>query len=395
MAGTAVKPNQSSNGKQAAAPPARVFRVGVQSHEENNYDQQAAMTTSTVDLPVFEIPPQGFLQGIYMLVQCTTAANAATVAFATDPSDSPFNCIDTIQLEDTNSKPILGPFGGYDLYLINKYGGYSFGIDPKDSPVYSATAGSGATGGSFAFVLRLPVEIVSRDALGALPNKSGTNKFRIRTRLAASTKVYATSPTTLGTTRVRFTPENWWEPDMMDLKGRPLAQNPPAVQTTQYWAKGVYVVNTGDNRIQLQQGLGYLMRNLIFVNRTTADLRTAAQDAFWPSPATLQFEANIVFDRLVELWQDRLYKLWNLSIAVATSDVAAATGGGGRDYCVYPLPFNVDFGLQPGAETRRGYLATADASRLEFRGNFGGATNFQVLANYIAPARGDDATITS
>lgn len=388
--------NVKAQGKaQAAAPPARPFRVGVQMHEETNYDNSATMTTSTVDLPVFEIPPQGFLSGIFMYVQCTTAGNSASTAFLADPSDAPWSVIDTIQLEDTNSKPILGPFGGYDLYLINKYGGYAFGSDPKRSPMYSVTTGSGATGGSFAFVLRLPVELVSRDALGALPNKSGTNKFRIRTRLAASTKVYATAPTTLGSVRVRYAPENWWEPDMMDLKGRPLMQNPPAVQTTQYWAKGVYVVNSGDQRIQLQQGLGYLMRNLIFINRTTADLRTAAQDAFWPDPATIQFEANILFDRLVALWKDRLYRLYRYGVAVATSDVAATGGGDGLDYCVYPLPFTADFGLQPGAETRRGYLATADASRLEFRGNFGGATNFQVLANYVAPAKGDDATITS
>jgi hypothetical protein len=393
---TQVKTNQQGAGKpQAAAPPSRPFRVGVQSHEETNYDNSVTMTTSTVDYPVFEIPPQGFLRGIYMLVQCTTAGNAATVAMVADPSDAPFSCIDTIQLEDTNSKPILGPFGGFDLYVINKYGGYVFGLDAKKSPTYSVTTGSGATGGSYSFILRLPVELVARDALGSLPNKSGTNKFRIRTRLAASTKVYATSPTTLGSVRVRYVPENWWEPDMADLKGRPLAQNPPAVQTTQYWAKGVYVVNAGDQRIQVQQGLGYLLRNYIFVNRTTADLRTSAQDAFWPSPVAVQFEANILFDRLVELWQDRIYRYWNLDVAVATSDVAASTGGGGREYCVYPLPFNQDFGLIPGAETRRGYLATADASRLEFRGNFGGATNFQVLANYVAPAKGDDATITS
>lgn len=401
MAGnSATKPNQQANGKQAPQAPARPFRVGVQSHEETNYDNSALMTTSTVDLPVFEIPPQGFLQGILMLVQCTTSSNAATVAMVADPSDAPFSCIDTIQLEDTNSKPIIGPITGYDLYLINKYGGYAFGNDPKQSPVYSVTTGSSGTGGSFAFILRLPVELVSRDALGALPNKSGTNKFRIRTRLAASTKVYATSPTTLGTVRVRYVPQNWWEPDMMDLKGRPLAQNPPAVQTTQYWTKGVYAVNSGDQRIQIQQGLGYLIRNYIFVNRTTADLRTSAQDAFWPSPATIQFEANILFDRLVEVWKDWIYRLWEFEWTATTSDKAASGnpgtgGGGGPEYCVYPLPFNVDFGMQPGGETRRGYLATADASRLEFRGNFGGATNFQVLANYVAPAKGDDATITS
>lgn len=328
---------------------------------------------------------------------------AATVAFASNQLDAPFNVIDTIQLEDTNSKPILGPFGGYDLYLINKYGGYAFGSDPKENPNYLANSGT-TSPHNVKFRLRLPVELVSRDALGALPNKSGTNKFRVRVRLAALATVYGTGPTQTPTVRVRFQPENYWEPDMTDLKGRPLAQNPPAVQTTQYWTKGVYAVNSGDQRIQIQQGLGYLVRNYIFINRTTGDLRSSTQDGNWPDPATLQFEANILFDRIADNWRWKVYDLYDYNKTPAISDVvqtetsgtlnAAGAPGGGRDYCVWPLPFNADFGLQPGGETRRGYLATADASRLELRGNFGAASNLTVLANYVAPARGDDATIT-
>lgn len=63
---------QSSKGtgkQQAAQVPARPFRVGVQSHEENNFDNTVTLGASTQDLPVFELPPQGFLQGIYVYVQ--------------------------------------------------------------------------------------------------------------------------------------------------------------------------------------------------------------------------------------------------------------------------------------------------------------------------------------
>lgn len=322
---------------------------------------------------------------------------AATVAYTS--LDAPFNVIDSIQLEDTNSKPIVGPMNGHDLYLVNKYGGYTHSNDPKARDSYVTTTGATSPYTGY-FILRIPVELVSRDALGALPNKSGTNKFRVRVRIAASATVFSTAPTQAPTCRVRMAPENWWEPDAMDLKGRPLQQNPPAVQTTQYWAKGVYTVNTGDQRLQLQQGLGYLIRNLIFVNRTTADVRTSTQDGGWPAVSTLQFEANVMFDLLREFWRDDVGKLYGYIKEVALSDVVATgTGasrsGGGRDYCVYPLPFNTDFTNTPGAETRRGYLATADASRLEFRGNFTIASNFGVLANYVAPAKGDDATIVT
>lgn len=385
------KGQPQKQGAKAAPVRPRAFRVGVQSHEETNYDVTVTLTGSTQDLAVFEPPPQGFLRGVYVVVEATGASNVATVAY--NGLDGPFNLIESITLEDTNSKPIVGPISGYDLYLINKYGGYTFGSDPKRSPTFNATVGT-TTPYAAAFVLRIPVELVSRDALGSLPNKSGTNKFRVRTRIAASTTVFSTAPTNLPSVRVRMSPENWWEPQATDLKGRPLAQSPPALQTTQFWTKGIYAVNAGDQRVQVQQGLGYLIRNYILVNRTTGDARSSTSDGNFPDPFTLQFEANIIFDRIRAVWQDRIFRLWGFNVAPATSDVVAITGGGGRDYAVYPIQFTDDFGLNPGAETRRGYLATSDGSRMEMRGSWGAAANFQVLANYVSPASLDDATIT-
>lgn len=67
------KANQQGHGKQAAQPPARPFRVGVQQHIETNYDQTVTLTASTQDMAVFELPPQGFLQGVRILVQLDSA----------------------------------------------------------------------------------------------------------------------------------------------------------------------------------------------------------------------------------------------------------------------------------------------------------------------------------
>ncbi len=375
---------QTASKKQAPAAPPRPFRIGTASHEEINYDVTTPLSTSTQDLTVLEVPPAGFLRGVYVMVDATSATNAATVAFTNN--NAPFSIIDTIAFEDTNSKPIVGPFNGYDLYLVNKYGGYFNVNDPKAAPGYTATVGAGATQ-TINFILRIPVELVARDALGALPNKSGTNKFKVRIRLAPSAAVYSTAPTNPVSVRVRMVQEDWWEPNTTDLKGRPLAQNPPAVQTTQYWTKGTYSQGSGDQRIQLQQGLGYLIRNMMFINYpTSGPTRDATSDGNFPDPGTLQFESNNMFDRPRQLWRWQTALQFGLTAAVETA--------GGRDYSVYPIPFNIDFSNAPGAETRRGYLATADASRREFRGNFGAATTFTTLVNYIAPANGDDATIT-
>lgn len=377
--GTTLPRKRGQQAAQAAA--ARAFRIGVQSHEEINYDESRTLASSTLDLPTLNVPPAGFLRGIYLIVECTTAGNEADVAFS---GDGPWNVIDSITLEDVNSAPIVGPIDGHDLYLINKYGGYHFQDDPKMSPVYSASTGTGATGGSFAFILRIPVELVNRDSLGSLPNKSGTAMFKVRLRLAATSTVYSTAPTNPGTVRVRMAQVDWWDPDAQDLRGRPLAQNPPAVQTTQYWSKAAFPVNSGAVRQQLER-VGYLVRNLVF-KLTDADGSRAGGDENFPDPFIFQFEANQLFTRNKILWQHMIAQDYGYD--------AAAESAGGRDNGVYPLPFCLDFGLKPGAESRRGYLPTSSAARLEVQGTMGGPGTLYVLTNDVAPANGDDAQLT-
>lgn len=65
--------NQPPKGNGKAPAPPRPFRVGVKSHEEINYDVTTTLTTSTQDLTVLEIPPAGFLRGLYVLVEATSA----------------------------------------------------------------------------------------------------------------------------------------------------------------------------------------------------------------------------------------------------------------------------------------------------------------------------------
>lgn len=381
MTRPASKPGAGKKDAPAVAP--RSFRVGVQNHEEINYDETRTTTTSTQDLPVLNIPPAGFLRGVYLIVTGTTSGNSAAVTFA---ADGPPAVIDTVTLEDVNSAPIIGPFTGWDLANVNKYGGYLFNDDWRAGQAYSATTGSGATGGSFSFVLRLPLELVDRDALGSLPNKSGTSMFKVRIRLAATATIYGTAPTAAPSVRVRQVQGDWWDPDQTDLKGRPLAQNPPAVQTTQYWSKATYTLNAGAIRPQMER-VGYLIRNLVFELRDSVGSRTQGESDF-PDPLTIQFEANVLFTRPKVLWQHLTGQRYGYTGSVDTA--------GGRDSGVYVEPFCADFSHKPGWETRRGYLPTSSASRLEIQGTVGGsgAHTLTVLTNDVAPAR-DEAELVA
>lgn len=393
---------QRPQGKQQAQAKPRPFRIGVQSKDEIDYDVTVTATTSTQDLPVLNIPPAGFLRGLYLIAE-GIAGNTGTVAVAFK-EDAPFNFFETVTLEDVNNQPMVGPLSGHDLALINKYGGYAGFGDPRHAvgPAYYALSGAGTTaaspnsaqGGAYSFVLRIPVELVQRDGLGSLPNKSGTSMFKLRLRANTIANVYATAPghaTTPSIVRVRVQQVNWWDPPETDLKGRPLAQNPPAVQTTQYWSKQSYPVAAGQPRQSLQR-VGFLIRNLVFILRDTNGARSASGETAFPDPFTLQFEAIQLIVRAKILWLKLMAERHGQYLPEVLAGVAA--GQFNRDNGVFVESFNQDFGLVPGAETRMGYLPTSSASRLEVQGTFGtGAGTLSVLTNDVAPANGDDLQI--
>jgi hypothetical protein len=375
-----------SNGRQAQ-PAARPFRAGVQSLEDPQYTQSYQLTTSTHDLPDYTLNGDGFLRKVWVWVQGVTAGNSATVTFA---QNGPFTAIDTIQFLDTAGRAIFGPFDGYTAMIINKFGGYFNQGDPRGDVTYTATAGSGGTGGSFNFILTIPLEIASRDGLGSLVNKNTAVPYRVKIRLAASATPYGTAPTNAPTVTVSMTQDNWWQPESTDPKGHPLAQNPPAVNTTQFWASNNYPLSAGNvPGQQLSTGLGYPFRNLLLMLVDSTGSR-ANGDTDWPNPVTFTVEKNQLFQRYQQMWKSRTGKAYDFRSTTADSAYALENG-------VYPIWFDDDFGLQPGDELRNGYLITRGGQNMLFTGNIGGSGSFTLftIVNWVAAANGDPASLAS
>lgn len=371
-----------------AAVVTRPFRVGVHKVEDQPYDVTVTTTASTQTLnPIYEIPSTGYLNGVNLLVEATTAANAAAVTFA---ANGPFNVIDTITFSDTNNQPIIGPIDGYDLYLINKWGGYAFQDDPKSSPIFSATTGGGATGGSFVFCLRIPVELVPRDGLGTLPNKSSSTPFKVKISVSATATIYGVAPTAAPSVRFRMTPDSYGQPITADSAGNPIAQQPPGVDTTQFWNKTSYTVASGAISPQLTSSVGFPARNLMFVLKDSVGSRAQGETDF-PDPFRLQLDANIILDRLKKIWQTELARDYGYTGAVGDA-------ANGKDNGLYVRPFCKDFGPKPGWETRRDYLALPSSVRLQALGTVAGAGlhTLEVYTNYVAPGAGSTlASITA
>jgi hypothetical protein len=376
----------------------RPFRIGAQPVDDEVYDVTVTLAQGSQQLtPQYNVPSTGFLNDVYILVENTVTGTATATSTSTGfgvlVEDGPFSVIDTITFTDTNSAEIVGPISGWDLAMIQKWGGYCFVDDPRaNGDIFSVTTNataSAAGAGSFSFILRIPCELVPRDALGSLPNKSSSTPFKVKTLVAGLSGIYANTATPAGSCRFRMTPVSYWQPTESDGSGNPVAQQPPGVNTTQYWNKTDYTVNSGSFSPTLTNSVGFPDRNLLFVLRDTNGSR-AQGESDWPDPFKLQLQSNIIVDRVKRIWKRFITEDYNYSVA--------GDGAGQKDNGLYNVPFCKDFYMKPGWETRRGYLRTTDGMRMQPKGSIGGSGTHKltVFTNFVGIGQGSSlAQLTS
>src|ERR1044072_4679545 len=286
---TPPQPAQKASGKQQTVA-MRPFITGTRMIDQQNYDNTTARAGSTQKLPTYQLDTDGYVAGMYILCQATEVdTSASTAAFE---EDGPFNVYQTVQFSDTNNKPILGPMTGHDLYIITKYGGDARSADAKNSNVYSVTTGTGTAGGSFTFVLRVPIQLVARDALGALENKSASAVYKLDLTLNSTTTgaggIYSDDPQTSVSVRTRIQQFGWMDSDQADYMKNPADPNPPALNTVQDWDKQSLTVSVGAVNQRLDTFSG-VVRHLIFDLRDSNGSRTAG-DSDFPDPFELHYD---------------------------------------------------------------------------------------------------------
>lgn len=367
--GTTTAPNRPAAQAPALLVP---FTRGARQHVEPFFDRTDVLTAATVQVPPNDVPAYGFLRHILVLVEGTTAANAAAVTFA---ADSPFNVFTELALTDVNGQPIVGPFSGYELMLANKFGGYSRRHDPRIVEFF-ATAGAGATGGSFRFLLRVPVETNEGTGYTSLSNMNSASTYKIRYTLAASATLYGVAPTTPPSVRVRMSQEAWSPPAQANAMGQAQMVNPPGPGSTQNWSMQSYTLAAGTNRVQLAR-VGNYIRNLILVFRDVANVR---QNANIPDPLQLFWDSRQVSNVLLRMQNGYMAERFDLTVPDGTFDAANALDTGTQ-----VLSFtHTDDGM-PGYESGNQWIPTIQATRLELLGTFAAGT-LQVITNDILPA---------
>jgi hypothetical protein len=282
----------------------------------------------------------------------------------------PLGVFSSIVFQDANQKPIIGPIDSYTLAMANKYFGYDANGDPRASAVYSIPSLTGGTGGSFTFVLRVPIEAVDRTAVGTLQNQSSNSTFTLSLTLTTSALVYSTAPTDAVTVTTKIFEGGYWKGSNAQYSA-----TPKAAGSTQYITRGSYTALNGATQQQLSQGLGYPIRNFMEVNYATGSTRSGAD---FPDPVQYIYKGSNLFNTSQLLWKDQMSRAYGLQSE--TLDVA-----NGLDTGVFVWNFMSDFGLAPGAEAGLSYLNTDQGDLFQLIGSFGASSTLYHVVNYIAP----------
>lgn len=372
VAAVAPKGQAQAAGKQNAPAPVVPFvRASYPHREDLAVNQSFTLSANQQVAQTVTVPAYGYLRNLCLQVTATGAGGATSGVLA---EDGPFNVLQNISVTEPNGAPIYGPItNGFSAYLIQKWGGYrGTGVDDaKQNPGYSTDAA-----GNFSFILRIPIEIIPREALGALPNQNDTARFRLKYSIAPDNVVYSTVPTTLPTISVTGWMEAWDQPSQ-DSGGVANALTPPAMNTTQFWSEALPTVGAGQQQLKIER-LGNYIRNIIFVNRRNGGTRANGQ-ADWPDPMTFFLDARPMDFLTKNAWMEQMAKRGQL-----TSNTEEAAGGPNNGVFVYD--FTSDFDGSIGYELRNRWLGTLGSERLEWRGSWGNAGITTVLVNDVAVA---------
>jgi hypothetical protein len=342
------------------------FTRAAKEHYEPFFDTTYTLGATSQSIGPIDIPAYGFARGVW--IEVIAAGAAGTPVFY---EDAPFNVLSEVIFQDVNGANIVGSLSGYDLYLVNKWGGYMHLADPKQDPDFSVTAT-----GNFTFLLYVPLEVNGRDGLASLANQNAASTYKLRMTLAPSSSVYTTAPTTMPTVRIRCHLDAWTQPTQSDLRGNQNATQPPALGTTAYWTKTVLNVPAGFQTLRLPR-VGNYIRDLLFVWRDATAGTRAAGAANFLDPAVIYWDTRTLKNMSRHMWRRQMSRRTGYT---GTDDSAAAL-----DRSVFVEDYMHEFTGRLGYELRDGWLPTSQSTRLELSGTFGGAGTLTVITNDVAP----------
>lgn len=369
------------------ATPALPFRASVHEYIEK-------WTTSSVITPgaaAIDISPlqnsvqsYGWLRRIGIRLRNSTAGSGGNFSATTD---YPAKIISQVSLTDPNGAELYGgpTFGGYEMYLAEKYGAYKAVNDPTLGQLYQG----GTT--TPLFYWQIPLELAESSGLGSLPNFDAQSPYKLKTVVDLSTNIWQTAPTTIPAFLFDYVIHAWTQADAVNKQsGAAQTIFPPGIGqniwgvngigcTVQHWTLSTPSVTASTAMTASLIRKGNIDRALVFVVRNSSNARVSYASGY-PNPITFQIDGaplwlNIDPALILELW-------WRREVGQAGSTNVST------DLGVLPVLFDNPDGINiqgvDGTLGMQGYLGTNQASRIELSGTWGSsASTLQCLTNDV------------
>lgn len=360
--GAQSAPTTDESGEAPA--PMVPFTRAARIKSQQAYSGSFVIGASAQQLPPIDIPSGGYVKYVDFDFSMVTASNAATVAFE---ADGPWSIVQSISVTNAAGNSVYVPITGYQWFITNKYmapGVDPEYFDPRSDPYYSVTTGSGATGGSFRFRLRVFFERDPRDAFLALPNMASNRQYKVNIMLAPESAVYSTPPTNDGTLTITATCYYWSQPQPTNALG--VSQQTAPLSNGGVGLIRVQTINLtpGDKTLKLEN-VGNIWRSAVFILRNSSGARVEAD---WPETSWLRLNNDNLFWLQKPQWRRDMAQ----SLAFTSSSFEAARG---PDTGVYSwVHLNSMHGNVRADGPRSQWLATLDATLLQLQGTSFGAS---------------------
>lgn len=350
---------------QPTAAPAIPFAVASQYSSRPSFDLpvQTLAAAAPTQLSPVQIPAVGYLQGL--LLEVTLVGTGGTAPTFT--ADGPWNVIQSLNFRNASGVNLIAPLTGYDLFLINKYGGQlAPGFGPYAQPDfgygYVETPGVAPQAHFFLWV---PLGIDVSDAYGVIPALASNANYQMEVSLAAISTVLTGAPTV--TVAISATAHYFDLPAASNQAGVGQATAPPS-QAVSVWQKETPTVSPGSQLVQ-SFNVGNVIRNHIITLRNSSGARIDTNG--WPSLLELYLDNQPRFS-LSKSEHEFLMSRW-YGLGGTTKDALGAIDTG-----VYVVPFHALLGSAAGdpANTRAQLLPTLNATLLQYRfQDFGSAAS--------------------
>lgn len=340
------------------------------------------LNTTQQPLAPIQLPAAGFLKWIRLEVTITAAGNSAAVAWK---NDAPFSVLQNISFLSANGDSLISLIDGFTLYCLNKYGAFASGcIDPVADPNYSIVTGTGATGGSAHFNIRIPVEVDSRDAFCALQNMAANQSFLLQISLNSLASLYSVLPTAAPTVTLRLVMEYWGAPAQQNADGVAQSTMPPGNGSVSLIQTQTPGINPGSFQNVPLLNVGNTVRFIMLVLRDAAGVRTETD---WPDVFNLYVNNDPWLYNTRNNWRADLAAQYDLFGGISATPAATKLDNGVFILQEFMNDGASGDGVVNGASNRNLLLPTGSATAFNIEANNWGAaaSTLFVVTNSIRP----------